>query len=89
MTEGNRQREQESKRAQYRPRRLEQDIFLPLPMPCYPKAYLAMWAILGRCSADQRALTCRDAWAWNIEFIGKVNYRPEARLRPHAAEAGV
>jgi hypothetical protein len=26
MTEGNRQREQESKRAQYRPRPLEQDI---------------------------------------------------------------
>jgi hypothetical protein len=32
MTEGNRQREQESKRAQYRPRPLEQDIFLPFPV---------------------------------------------------------
>jgi hypothetical protein len=47
-----------------------------------------MWAILGRRSPDQRALTWRQALASNIEFMGKVNYPRKARLRRHAAEVG-
>jgi hypothetical protein len=48
-----------------------------------------MWAILGRRSPDQRALTWRQTLASHIEFMGKVNYPPKARLRRHAAEVGV
>ena len=90
MTEGNRQREQESKRAHYRPRPLEQDIFLLcFPCPCYSQAYLAMWAILGRRSPDQRALTWRQTLASHVEFMGKVNYPRKTRLRRYAAKAEV
>jgi SAM-dependent methyltransferase len=67
----------------------EGHLFLPFPVLCYSKAYLAMWAILGRRSPDQRALTWRQALASNVEFMGKVNYPPKARLRRHAAKAGV
>jgi hypothetical protein len=48
-----------------------------------------MWAILGRRSPDQRALTWHQTLASNIEFMGKVNYPRKARLRQHAAKAGV
>jgi SAM-dependent methyltransferase len=67
----------------------EGHLFLPFPVLCYSKAYLAMWAILGRRSPDQRALTWRQALASNVEFMGKVNYPPKARLRRRAAKAGV
>ena len=48
-----------------------------------------MWAILGRRSPDQRALTWRQALASNVEFMGKVNYPRKTRLRRYAAKAGV
>jgi len=68
---------------------MEGHLFVPFPVLCYYKPYLAMWAILGRRSPDQRALTWRQALASNVEFMGKVNYPPKARLRRHAAKAGV
>src|SRR5262245_54798962 len=68
---------------------MEGHLFLPFPVLCYSKAYLAMWAILGRRSPDQRALTWRQTLASNIEFMGKVSYPRKARLRRHAAKAGV
>jgi SAM-dependent methyltransferase len=67
---------------------MEGHLFLPFPVLCYYKAYLSMWAILGRRSPDQRALTWRQTLASNMEFMGKVNYPPKASLRRHAAEAG-
>jgi hypothetical protein len=40
---------------------MEGHLFVPFPVLCYYKPYLAMWAILGRRSPDQRALTWRQA----------------------------
>ena len=51
----------------------EGHLFLPFPALCYPKAYLTMWAILGRRSPDQRALTRGQTLAPNIRFMAKVN----------------
>jgi hypothetical protein len=48
-----------------------------------------MWAILGRRSPDQRALTWRQTLASHVEFMGKVNYPRKTRLRRYAAKAGV
>jgi len=68
---------------------MEGHLFVPFPVLCYYKPYLAMWAILGRRSPDQRALTWRQALASNVEFMGKVNYPRKTRLRRYAAKAGV
>jgi SAM-dependent methyltransferase len=68
---------------------MEGHLFLPFPVLCYYKTYLAMWAILGRRSPDQRALTWRQTLASNIEFMSQVNYPRKASLRQHAAKAGV
>jgi SAM-dependent methyltransferase len=68
---------------------MEGHLFLPFPVLCYFKAYLAMWAILGRRSPGQRALTWRQTLASNLEFMGQVNYLRKADLRRHAAKAGV
>jgi len=51
----------------------EGHLFLPFPALCCPKAYLTMWAILGRRSPDQRALTRGQTLASNIRFMAKVN----------------
>jgi SAM-dependent methyltransferase len=67
---------------------MEGHLFLPFPVLCYSKAYLAMWAILGRRSPDQRALTWRQTLVSNVEFMRKVNYPRKASLRRHAAKAG-
>jgi hypothetical protein len=48
-----------------------------------------MWAILGRRSPDERALTWRQSLASHVEFMGKVNYPRKTRLRRDAAKAGV
>jgi SAM-dependent methyltransferase len=68
---------------------MEGHLFVPFPVLCYYKPYLAMWAILGRRSPDQRALTWRQTLASNVEFMGKVNYPRKTRLRRYAAKAGV
>jgi hypothetical protein len=68
---------------------MEGHLFLPFPVLCYYKTYLAMWAILGRRSPDQRALTWRQTLASNIEFMSQVNYPRKASLRQHAAKADV
>jgi hypothetical protein len=53
----------------------EGHLFVPFPVPCYPKAYLTMWAILGRRSPDQRALawgqTLPSNLEFNVEFMGE------------------
>ena len=68
---------------------MEGHLFLPFPVLCYFKAYLAMWAILGRRSPGQRALTWRQTLASNMEFMSQVNYLRKAGLRRHAVKAGV
>ena len=57
---------------------------LPVPFPalCYPKAYLTMWAILGRHSPDQGPLSGGETLASSIRFMAKVN-------GPRKAEAAV
>ena len=49
----------------------EGHLFLPFPALCYPKAYFTMWAILGRRSPDQRALTRGQTLASNIKIHGQ------------------
>src|SRR5262249_19987376 len=83
MTEGNRQREQESKRAQYRPRPLEQDIFLPFPV------LLLLQALSRNVGHFGPMLTWRQTLASSVEFVGKVNYPRKTRLRRYAAKARV
>ena len=83
MTEANRQREQESKRAQYRPRPLEQDIFLPFPV------LLLLQALSRNVGHFGPTLTWRQTLASSVEFVGKVNYPRKTRLRRYAAKAGV
>ena len=68
---------------------VEGHLFLPFPVLCYYNAYLAMWAILGRRSPDQKGLTWRQTLASNIVFMRQVSYPRKASLRQHAAEAGV
>ena len=46
----------------------EGHLFVPFPVLCYPKAYLTMWAILGRRSPDQRALAWGQTLPSNVEF---------------------
>jgi hypothetical protein len=41
---------------------------VPFPVLCYPRAYLTMWAILGRRSPDQRALAWGQTLPSNVEF---------------------
>ena len=48
----------------------EGHLFVPFPVLCYPKAYLTMWAILGRHSPDQRALAWGQTLPFNVEFKG-------------------
>jgi SAM-dependent methyltransferase len=67
---------------------MEGHLFLPFPVLCYYNAYLAVWAILGRCSPAQKGLTWRQTLAANIVFMRQVSYPSKARLRQHAAEAG-
>jgi SAM-dependent methyltransferase len=68
---------------------VEGHLFLPFPVLCYYNAYLAMGAILGRRSPDQKGLTWRQTLASNIVFMRQVSYPRKASLRQHAAEAGV
>jgi hypothetical protein len=68
---------------------VEGHLFLPFPVLCYYNAYLAMWAILGRRSPDQKGLTWRQALASNIVFMRQVRYPRKTNLRRHATEAGV
>lgn len=68
---------------------VEGHLFLPFPVLCYYNAYLAMWAMLGRRSPDQKGLTWRQTLASNIVFMRQVSYPRKASLRQHAAEAGV
>jgi len=68
---------------------VEGHLFLPFPLLCYFNAYLAMWALLGRRSPDQKALTWRQTLASNIAFMRQVSYPRKASLRQHAAEAAV
>jgi hypothetical protein len=49
----------------------EGHLFVPFPVLCYPKAYLTMWAILGRRSPDQRALAWGQTLPSNVEFMGE------------------
>jgi hypothetical protein len=70
MTEGNRQREQESKRAQYRPRPLEQDNSCRSPCRATPR-------LISQCgpfwanSADQWSLTCRHTFGVEHRILGQ------------------
>jgi SAM-dependent methyltransferase len=66
---------------------MEGHLFLPFPPLCYQKTYLAMWAIFGHRSPDQRALTWRQTLASNIEFMSQVNYARKTSLRQQAATA--
>jgi SAM-dependent methyltransferase len=68
---------------------VEGHLFLPFPVLCYYNAYLAMWAMLGRRSPDQKGLTWRQTLASNIVFMRQVSYPRKASLWRHAAEAGV
>jgi SAM-dependent methyltransferase len=68
---------------------VEGHVFLPFPVLCYYNAYLAMCAMLGRRSPDQKGLTWRQTLASNIVFMKQVSYPRKASLRRHAAEAGV
>jgi SAM-dependent methyltransferase len=68
---------------------VEGHLFLPFPVLCYYNAYLAMWAMLGRRSPDQKGLTWRQTLASNIVFMRQVSYPRKASLRRHAVEAGV
>ena len=60
----------------------EGHLFVPFPVLCYPKAYLTMWAILGRHSPDQGPLSGGETLASSIRFMAKVN-------GPRKAEAAV
>ena len=49
----------------------EGHLFLSFPALCCPKAYLTMWAILGRRSPDQRALAWGQTLPSDVEFMGE------------------
>jgi SAM-dependent methyltransferase len=69
---------------------MEGHLFLPFPMLCYFKPYLAFWAILGRRAPGQK-----DHHSWrqtldaNVNFMSGVSYPSKRRLRQYAARAGV
>jgi SAM-dependent methyltransferase len=67
---------------------VEGHLFLPFPVLCYSKSYLAVCAILGRRAPDQSALSWRQTLDSNLEFMSQVNYPRKAKLRQYAAKAG-
>jgi SAM-dependent methyltransferase len=67
---------------------MEGHLFLPFPVLCYFKPYLALWAILGRRAPGQKDLPWRQTLAFNLNFMSQVKYPRKVRLRQYAAMAG-
>jgi SAM-dependent methyltransferase len=70
-------------------RLVEDHIFVPFPVLCRNRLYLAGWALAGRRSPIQQGLTWRETLRSNIETMRYCNYPTRRELRQLARTAGV
>lgn len=68
---------------------MEGHIFVPLPILCHHKSYLALWALMGRRSPRQKGMNWRDALASNVEVMKYAHYPSKKKLFAYAKAAGV
>lgn len=67
---------------------IEAHTYVPISVLCHSRAYLMVWAMLGRRAPHQRGYSWRDTLAWNLSVMPSVVYPTKAAIRRFAEVAG-